>query len=319
MTGYFRVSGDKVFNYLTFDAVYRVQGSNMNLDDLDPLMSYPNYIPAPPPENEDDEQLNFQTRKMDGEGSFGHTIALFAQPSLGTIAPDLNVSLGYSLSFQSQENISAYYNGTGLYRAVFYNINDFHNPFRFHYDNSVDIKRSAPFFHGIDLRANYSGIEKIIFNTQNNISFASAKGSDTDIVYGLRPSGTYSANDYFASPYLKKEESDKWFYVYNTLGVRYELSANVYFHAGIASRFGALTEVRNTEGIFNTLWRTNHWISAELMAFYILPGTGWELAMGLACMQQNSAYENISTGKTASVGRFTAAIPLLLRWALRKQ
>ncbi|MCL2766692.1 MAG: hypothetical protein FWD21_03305, partial [Peptococcaceae bacterium] len=183
LIGYFRVSGDRVFDFLTFDLVYRVQGGNMNRDDFDPLAFYPNYEPPPPPENDDDEQLNFQTAKNDGEGSYGHTIGIFFQPVLSKKIPGLNFVAGYSLSFQTLEKVDAYYNGTGFYRAVNPNINDPYDIYRFYYDNTKDIKRSAPVFNGIDIRANYTGIENFVFNTQHNISFASIKGSDTDIVY----------------------------------------------------------------------------------------------------------------------------------------
>ena len=317
LTGYFRVSGDKVFDRLTFDLVYRVQGGNRNLDDFDPNANYPNYEPPPPPENDDEEQLNFQTTKHDGEGSYGHVIALFLQPVISRKIPELNVIAGYSLSFQTLEKIDAYYNGTGLYRAVVPNTNDPYDTSRFYYDNTGEIKRSAPVFHGIDIRANYSGIENFVFVTQHNVSFASVKGSDTDVIYSLRPSNAYSANGSWTSPFLKEEEFDRWFYIYNTLGARYSLSREVTFIAGVASRYGALTEVRIAGSDLETLWRTNHWISAELMALFSRPGTGWELMAGITCMQQYSTFENISTGATASCGRFTFAIPLLLRWALR--
>jgi len=317
LTGYLRVSGDKVFDLLTFDLVYRIQGGNRNLDDFDPSAVYPNYQSPPPPENDDDEQLHFQTKKNDGEGSIGHVIALFFQPNLINKLSGLNVVAGFSLSFQTLEKVDANYNGTGFFRALAPNINDPYDTFRFYYDNTKEIIRSAPIFYGIDIRANYSGIENFIFNTQNNISFASIKGSNTEVIYGLRPSSAYVVNANFTNPFLKQDEYDDWFYVYNTLGVRYNLSTEVSFFAGVASRFGALTEVRDKGEDLETLWFTNHWISAELMAMYSM-GTGWDLMAGITCMQQFSTFENISTGATASSGRFTVAIPILLRWALRK-
>ena len=314
LAGYFRVSGNRMFDLLTFDLVYRLQGGNRSLDDLDPDEYYAHLVHRHDPEPQ-------PTRKHDAEGSIGHTIALFVQPFLNPIINGLNVTAGYSLTFQTLEKIDPYYNGNDFFRGVDYDdvfIVDPYDPSRFDYDNTKELKRKAPFFHGIDLRANYSGISNFLFTTQNNISFASISGSNTTVIYSLRPNGAYNANADWANPYVKDGESDNWLYLYNTLGVRYTLSPEISFFAGVANRHGILTEVRNRDGSFETARFTNNWFSGELMTMYMLPGTGWEIWAGLAMLHQYSTYENSTTGNTASSGRLTLAIPLRIMWSLRK-
>ena len=163
------------------------------------------------------------------------------------------------------------------------------------------------------MNSSYSLIDlKFLFINQNNVSFAGMVGSDTDEVWGLRPRNYDTAK---VSPLLFGDESDKWFYIYNTLGVRYELNGQVALNLGFANKFGLLNEKRVFSGDIYTAKRTHNWFSGELMAAYLLKRWEWELWGGIAFLHQYSTYtSDDSRFNNVTGGRFVFAIPIRFLW-----
>ena len=281
VNGYFRVSGNRIADMVTFDLVYRIKGAKEDFGDMDPdgIYNAPNVVNP--------------TRSRNGSGNFGHSIGLFAQPNLDSYVIGLNVILGYSAIFQTLENVGENWDGNG----------------------NEAYKRKAPFFSGIDLRASYSNIPMFLFTTQNNISFAGMKGSDNDEVWGLRPRFSDVAG---VSPLLRDGESDSWFYLYNTLGAQYTVNEQVVITLGFANRFGLLTEKRDYLGDIYTARRTTNWFSGELMTAYFYQRWSWELWGGIAFLHQYSTYtSNDERFNNVGSGRFVFAIPIRFVWRVR--
>jgi len=281
VSGFFRVSGNRIADFITFDAVYRIKGSKEGLEDMDPDGIYfaPNVLNP--------------TRSQNGKGSFGHSIGLFVQPRIELFVTGFNLVLGYSALFQTLEGFAENWDGNGAAAS----------------------DRRAPFFSGIDLRMSYSGVRNFLFSSQNNISFASMNGSDTDEVWGVRPRNSNNAN---VSPLLKENESDNWFYLYNTLGAQYNISSSVAITLGFANRLGLLTEKRMFEGDQLMAKRSTNWFSGELMASYFYQQWFWELHGGIAFLHQYSTYEsNDIRYHDVGSGRFVFAIPVRFVWRIR--
>ncbi|GHV96042.1 hypothetical protein AGMMS50293_23620 [Spirochaetia bacterium] len=74
------------------------------------------------------------------------------------------------------------------------------------------VKVTNPFYSGIDLRFNFTGVENLKITFNNNISFAGAKGSDSDDNYGVGGS------------VLSDGVNDSWFALYNALGADYAIT-----------------------------------------------------------------------------------------------
>jgi hypothetical protein len=285
--GYFRISGNKVFDLASFDLVYRVRGKKTGMDNLDPYYDY-----ASP-------TVDFPTGSNDGSGVFGHSIGLFFQPVLSSLVKGLNITGGYSATFHTLENFGDDYDGSG----------------------SSEVKRKAPAFHGIDLRASYTGLNRFLFTTQNNISFAGMKGNDDHYFYGLRSAGL--SND-LSRMRLYSGETDNWFFIYNTLGARYAINSQIFLDLGLANRLGILREKRNltiASGDIITAKRTNNWLSGELMGSYIKERNSWEFWTGLAFVHQYSTYKDDGDHdySSAKAGRFVFAVPIRFHWRLKAE
>jgi len=139
-----RVSGRKIADFLTFDALYHVQGG-------DPTMNS-DYNPAGvagyPAGGRHDE--------ADGAGLWGHRFGLYA--GVGLLDDNLMVSFGYTGYVVGQEQISKLNDTRGLSKGT-------EDYFVYH-----------PLYSGIDLRAQFkAGDLTLAFN--NNFSFAAVKGT----------------------------------------------------------------------------------------------------------------------------------------------
>ncbi|MCL2766693.1 MAG: hypothetical protein FWD21_03310 [Peptococcaceae bacterium] len=280
---YFRVSGKELFDLIDFDFIYRIRGVNQNIGDSDPAKIYTAHWAV---------AAGQQTRKNDGEGGFGHSIGLFAQPLLSSFVNGLDLSVGYSVFFQTLEKFDAEY-ALGA-------------PAR-------EIKRKAPVFNGIDLRASYGGIDKFLFTTQHNFSFASITGSDPAEVmsYGLLPA---ASNDY-----LPADNINRWFYFYNSIGVQYPVTELFSAQFGIANRCGIFSQ--KSPGLYGTdiIQIKNNWLSVDLMGSWILARGAWELWAGFSLLHQYSTIKsNIYTENDVSGGRLVFAIPIRVVWSIAK-
>jgi hypothetical protein len=148
------------------------------------------------------------TAQPDGKGKTTHSFTLAGQ--LGLLDDAFGIQLAY----------------TGLFRSYEDNV-----------INKTTVKTTGPFFSGIDLRFQYTGIEQFQFNFNNSISFSSVKdakssGLDTEVVMDFWDSALPSASG---------DTACDWFALYNALGVQYRWTnkLNLWFEVG--NKFSSLT------------------------------------------------------------------------------
>jgi hypothetical protein len=161
INGALRVSGERIFNRVTFDAIYKFRGGD------------PNTEPELP----------------SGTGISVHTMGLYAN-IMGI--SDFGIGAGY----------------TGLFR-VYGKKDSSHGDWE---------TRSSPYFSGVDLRLQYTGISRLTITSHNNASFAAAKGSDNP------KNEIMSVNGGNALPL---NAGENWFALYNGLGTNYKLSSQL--------------------------------------------------------------------------------------------
>jgi len=117
--------------------------------------------------------------------------------------------------------------------------------FRLHEDRLIantTIKQKGPYFHGIDLRFQYTGIDPFRFNLNNNISFSSI-GEKRFTGTGLDPEAIF---DFWDSVMPSNgDTSYDWFSMYNALGAQYRLTdkLNLWFEVG--NKFSFLTSTQD--------------------------------------------------------------------------
>ena len=221
----------------------------------------------------------------DGAGRTAHTFGLYANI---LNVPGFGFGLGYS----------------GYIRI--FEANDNTGP--------ETITKTGPLFSGIDLRLQYKGIEKLTITFNNNISFAGVKRESGDnIVIGV-----------LYSP-LTNDTAQKWFALYNALGLDYMLSDKLTASFQIANRFGKITTETTPGGAggFKTDRSRLQLGGGAYTAFqfnkYLL------FQGGLAFRFVNDSYSNSAAGaqaaadtRDASGGIFDIAIPIRMRIVFAK-
>ncbi|MDR2542383.1 MAG: hypothetical protein LBC80_02910 [Treponema sp.] len=132
MNGAFRVSGERIFDRITFDAIYKFRGGDPRTLDT------------------------FNEPQGDGRGVTVHSAGLYANV-LGV--PGFGIGLGYTCLFRIYEDSHSRYSDPGFYDPN-------HELYRGY------LTRKAPVFHGIDYRVQYTGIPQFTLTSINNFSFA---------------------------------------------------------------------------------------------------------------------------------------------------
>jgi len=123
----------------------------------------------------------------------------------------------------------------------------------------VAYENEYPVWSGVDIKLNYSGIEKVGLTFNNNISFAAAAGKDTGEkpsdtrVYGLdyttrMYSGKTSPNATTGAYINYKVQTENWFALNSVLGVDISLSDNL----GVTFALLNLLEVTTYESEIET-------------------------------------------------------------------
>jgi hypothetical protein len=219
---------------------------------------------------------------------------------------NLGLSLGYTANFDAYEK--------GGYVAAGNTA-----------DQSEPVSFTAPVYSGIDIRANYSGIDKIDLTFNNNLSFAGVKGQKWD-------PKNYTKEvilDFDNYPLLMDDdssESQNWFHWDAELKATFDLieKLNLTFHLG--NRIGVLTTEGSykdggVSGDYKTKTTTSEFraaVSAEYGIGAVTVGTGLFLSVkGLAQEREEnetSVFTNTETYKgNSAVTSF--GIPILFKVA----
>jgi len=261
----------------------------------------------------------------------------FAESTLNKLTAKANDSLKYLLDETSGSHAFGLYamltpfEGLGITAGWSGLTQYWTNPFYKHYDLdsatngpdhavhwlSIYKEVRFPFYNGIDLRFNYTGIEKLTITFNNNVSFASVQGADqrddafaiyangwayTDAT-GLNPGGGLNAEN----------RSEDYFGLYNALGIRYAINDTFSITAQAANRLGIFTlnwekDARSSVTDNLSLYAgANYRINGRRELVRIV------IRMGLACNVNNYSYH--FTDKNSSIqraGYIDFGIPLSL-------
>ena len=165
-----RVSGEKIADMINFDAIYKLEGGDIDTEDKN-------------------------GSQPDGKGFWGHTFGLFANID---IIENLGIGVGYSGFVRVQEKIGA-----------------------------SDQTTVLPYYNGIDLRFQFTGVDKLAITFNNNVSFSAVNGDDNTTTTVLGPAGI-SSN-------LEKDRSEGYLGLYNALGAKYNISDALYATAEVGN------------------------------------------------------------------------------------
>jgi len=226
LKGGIRISGDKIADTVTFDAMYRIVGFDKH--------SFNGYTEMDDPDNPGTVINNGMNREPNGEGTILHHFGLYGNVTIGG---DLGISLGYTGMLRTYENYLQPAH-TGFESGVII-------PNR-------ELSFTGPLYSGVDLRLSYTGVDKLGITFNNNVSFATATGTDlnkdstTNFVIKIWDKDTSMGPEYDPSgrvggSVLGKDETQIWFSLYNALGVTYKLTDNLTGFINVANRYGMFT------------------------------------------------------------------------------
>lgn len=119
-----------------------------------------------------------------------------------------------------------------------------------HYLSMTYRETLFPYYSGIDIRANYTAIDRLSLTLNNNISFAQMNGTpnrEEQYAYGWAYSGMLNEDDDGnpGTPYLVPFRTERYVGIYNALAVRYDIISQVLV---------ADIEVGNRLAIFTLEW-----------------------------------------------------------------
>ena len=225
----------------------------------------------------------------DGSGFTSHSFGLYANV---LNVPKLGMGLGYSgyiMTYQDDKNTN---------KAT----------------TKETITKNGPLYSGIDLRLQYTGLEKITITSINNISFASAVPSKNNAI----SMGVLGAN-------LDNYTADAWLALYNALGFDFAFSDRFSASVQVANRYGLITTGTSIANGTATIKRSRlqlgggGYAAFQINRFLLVQG-------GFAFRHINDAYsntdpvsQNSALTRNASGGAFEIAIPVRINIIFEKR
>jgi hypothetical protein len=176
-----------------------------------------------------------------------------------------------------------------------------------------------PFYNGIDLRLQYTGIEQFTFTFNNNVSFASVNGADhTTDAYSMYVSGwAYTDNTGLNPPGTVNREDWKESYLglFNALAAEYAVSGNLTATVQAANRLGTFTLDRADEAAAVT--SVTNSLSLYAGVNYRIAGrrelVRFTIRTGFACNLNSYLYQFTAAGEPIQrAGYVDYGIPLSL-------
>jgi hypothetical protein len=218
-----------------------------------------------------DDRITGAVEQPNGEGRWGHNFGAVVNLSL---IDSLGIGVGYSGAVGAREKQT---NGTD----------------RFVY----------PYYNGIDLRFNFTGVDKLTVNFNNNISFATISGdNNTDtVVYDLLGGGD-----------LQEDQSWGYLGLYNALGLKYQITEDLY---GSLQFINSLSSATFTDANDDKTLITGDIFRAILGAGYNIGKV--DLETGLAFDINTTVIDRPNGGtNNFNGGAFTFAIPIRFKVSL---
>jgi hypothetical protein len=184
-------------------------------------------------------------------------------------------------------------------------------------------------WHGVDLRVNYTGIDKLGITFNNNASFLAVKGKDVtdgktvipgigiwtkhhDAVTGANPVPAY--DEYYLSGQYGSKFEESWFALYNALGLKYALSDALTADLQVANKLGIASG--KAEGKDGPKCTTDIFGVYAGVTYTVAPGATIRGGFDI----KSTAYETYTGSndlglgdKTFKAGEFQFGIPLALK------
>ena len=176
------------------------------------------------------------------------------------------------------------------------------------------ITTSGPLYSGIDLRLQYTGIEKMTITLNNNVSFATADYSTE----------TAKSIGILGIP-LNSFTSQSWFALYNALGLDYQLTDDLALSFQIGNRYGLITTNSSVPGGgYSTAEMTRMQLGGGAFAAYQIRNI--LVQAGFAFRYLQDSYSDNAPGaqttaatRDANGGTIDIAIPIRVRYVLQKR
>jgi hypothetical protein len=207
------------------------------------------------------------------EKTLNHAFGVYA--NITPPLPGLGITVGYSGQVQTWENAET--------TDVPIRFEDTENPAEYQ-------KALFPAYHGIDLRAQYTGIDKLTVTFNNNFSLSSIKGTGKETAKEERVySWTYQ--DYMNDPDKGADRSESYFGLYNALGLKYALTPAMNAHFQICNQLGLFTMKWEHPSISAATDNLGLYLGAN---YQILKKAGFraELRGGLALKIRNFSWQD---------------------------
>jgi hypothetical protein len=191
-----------------------------------------------------------------------------------------------------------------------------------------------PYYNGIDLRFNFTGVEKLSISLLNNISFSTMRGSDDGHIVTVGVGG--EASQYYDSYTYQSggtthtrdglsdsDISDGYLALSNALGVQYKISDPLYVSLQLANRLYSYTKTAEVNASRNRGTQVVETYGSD--DFRAALGAGYSfgdhvsLETGLAFDLLNYSHR-LSTDDTGNTnydwGTFTFGIPIKFKVVL---
>jgi hypothetical protein len=175
--------------------------------------------------------------------------------------------------------------------------------------NGIFIPKTGPMFNGFDLRIQYTGINKLVITSFNNVSFGStAISSVNNDVIGV------------TGVHLPNNTSQDWFALFNSVTVVYNITSRLIVSAQAASRYGLINTEVHTPGRSFTMERGRRQIGGGAYAAYKF--SWFDLQIGASFRHFMDSYSNtgspapgaafqtVAGYRDASGGSFDFAVPV---------
>ena len=232
------------------------------------------------------------TKQPEGRGQTLHTFGAYFW--LPAVIPDLGISFGYSGMLRQFESEKKSAVGGKFVEAGHY----------------------GPFFNGIDLRAQYNGIDKMQITFINNFTFALTQGRDStdtnkDHAYAYNVFGNRLAN----------KTSENYIAFFSSLALMYNLTEKLNLNLQVANQFGVITDESDTafpslglhgnvnkEKTFQNAFGATLYASFQFNQYLLLQS-------GLIVSKTGINWETVQSGvsKTGALGNVIIGMPIRFR------
>jgi hypothetical protein len=264
-------------SYTNAGGAFRISGSNIGPVNFDAI--YKIYGTDGDTDNKanPDDQPN-------GEGLWNNAFGLYANLNL---IEALGITVGYSGYVRTQEDKK---------------------------NSSGDItKHIYPYFSGVDLRFQFTGVDKLTLAFNNNISFSGIT-NDSDDKTNIHPIAPYTAASNISAddPQRASEVSEGYFGMFNALAIKYMISDALAASFQVGNKLGTLNHTDNSvEGSEKKQDYVIDQLFVTAGAEYSL-GSNVLLGAGLA-LNVNSYSFKATNSESLEWGTLTFGIPLRVK------